>query len=125
MSDFARVRFGLEGHRRQGSAGVFVVLILALVVVTFSATLVRRMADERRTEFDRQRITVLESAIDAIEMVDADGAKKFEMPIDKSIALSVVVEILESDDDSARYHATIYKDGKPGFSIFRKTRKSS
>lgn len=122
------VKSGLRAQDRLGAVGLILVLILALLVGTFAASLGRRAADERRNQYQQQKIAILHSAIDTIAASGLEGDVTIRLPLDQTSNSWVIVETVSQEDSSSvgipvrQYQATLYRNNQPGLFIRRQSR---
>lgn len=105
--------------RRRASATPLLVLALALMVGTFAISLTRLATDERRSEYQRQDTAVLRSALNTIRSMDQLGDTPLELPLDSENKGWVVIQTVESQQQTPLVQATLYRNGVPGLSIQR------
>ncbi|QEF99091.1 hypothetical protein Mal15_31510 [Stieleria maiorica] len=103
---------------RTGMIGWMVVLILTLLVGTFAITVTRRATHERNDQLHRQRIMILESAIDALRQSEMDVGERIRLPLGDATRW-VVVEAVDGAPIGRQYQATLYRNDRPGVSIRR------
>ncbi|WP_286177358.1 hypothetical protein [Stieleria mannarensis] len=103
---------------RTGMIGWMVVLILALLVGTFAVTVTRRATNERNDQLHRQRVAILESAIDAFRQSEPEDGERVRLPLDDA-SRWVIVESADGTSAKRQYQATMYRNDRPGISIRR------
>ncbi|MCM2373160.1 hypothetical protein [Aporhodopirellula aestuarii] len=112
------------GRNRRGSASLVLVLILALLVGTFAASVTSRASHERRNEHHHRSIATLESAIEAVAQSGEMEETEIRLPLGSSEATDetgrwIVVETITQPDETRLYQATLYHNGQSGLTVRR------
>ncbi|MCC9655119.1 hypothetical protein [Rhodopirellula halodulae] len=108
--------------RREGSSALVMVLMLSLLVGTFALTVTNRAADERRAEWDRQQIAILESAIRSARPFSKDLPSPLRLPVDDEAKVWVEVKVINPGDANDQLQATLFRNEQPGLTIQRPIR---
>ena len=106
-------------QRHDGSAAIALVLILALVVGTFSASVGRRAVHERRQEQQRITVATLQSAIDAVAQAKITPDAPLKLPLDDVGDRWIIVEVVSDTSDPAQWRATLFQNDQSRLSIRR------
>lgn len=109
---------------RCGSVSLVLVLILALLVGTFAASVTSRASHERRTEVQHGWIATLETAIEAVARSGVVNESKIRLPVDGSPSAGetgrwIIIETLSLPDETQMYQATLFHNSQPGLTIRR------
>ena len=115
---------------RSGSVALMLVLVLALLVGAFASSVSSRVSHERRNELHRRQTKVLQSAISAVARSGASSDSEIRLPLDEAfqqipvqdnaVKRWIIVKAISQPDEQIQYKATLYRNGQPGLSLFRK-----
>ena len=121
MSVFHLIRHrGSSGKRyHRGSAMLILILSLSLLLATYSATMVKRMNNERVIAHQQTEIQMLEAAIAGLSEVPQLAPGEYRMPVDDSGRRVVVVEKKETPDNEIEMFARLQQAGKQIVAIRR------
>lgn len=116
----------LVGHRgssgkrhHRGSAILILILSLSLLLATYSATMVKRMNNERVIAHQRNQIQMLEAAIAGLAEVPQLAQGEYRLPIDDSGRRVVVVEKKETPGNEIEMVARLQQADKQIVAIRR------
>ena len=100
--------------RRRGSALMMLIMTLALLIGTYSATLVRQSNNARRIEKEQNAITSLENAIDAVREITQIQIQIqfFRLPLDETRNRWIEINSTTGKDTETIYTAKLIDDGK-------------
>ena len=100
--------------RRRGSALMMLIMTLALLIGTYSATLVRQSNNARRIEKEQDAITSLENAIDAVREITQIQIQIqfFRLPLDETRNRWIEINSTTGKDTKTIYTAKLIDDGK-------------
>ncbi|WP_236621267.1 hypothetical protein [Rhodopirellula sallentina] len=103
-------------------------LLLALLVGTFAASVTQRATQERDNERHHQTIATLETAIDAVAGSVLADEPNVRLPVSSPATHNdegqwVIVEPVTQSEEPLMYRATVFRDGRPGVSILRSANK--
>ncbi|MCO8125393.1 hypothetical protein NHH03_26880 [Stieleria sp. TO1_6] len=114
-----RTELDRQHRASNGSAAAMLVLVLALLVGTYAASVGRIAANERRNVSHQLKVSLLESAIKSVAESDVDGETRVRLPIDKASDRWVIVETVSGTDTGRVLEATLYHNENSGLSIQR------
>ena len=112
-----RGSLGKRYHR--GSAVLILILSLSLLLATYSATMVKRINNERVIAHQRNEIQMLEAAIAGLVEVPQLAQGEYRLPIDDSGRTVVVVEKKETLGNEIEMFARLQRAGKQIVAIRR------
>ena len=98
--------------RRRGSALMMLIMALALLIGTYSATMARQSNNARRIEKEQDAITSLENAIDAVREINPIQIQFFRLPLDESRNQWIEINSTTGKDTETIYTAKLIDDGK-------------
>lgn len=97
-----------DAASRRGVIAMILVLVLTLLITTYATTIMRRGSLERNRDWNRQSITILESAIRSLVRSDRPDLRQVRLPLDSDSKRSVVVDRTETMDGDEAFQATLY-----------------
>ena len=104
---------------RAGWVALILVLVLSLLVGTFAVTVNRRAAAEQHREYERQKRSVLQAAIDAVAKIELESDAAIKLPLDNDNRRWVIVGPAISETGTKHLQAVLYQNGQAGLSLAR------
>lgn len=106
--------------QRQGSVALMLILVLTLLVGTFTISVTSRMSHERRSQWNHGSVALLESAIDCVVEVGIEEGQEVRLPVDEVSKRWIMVKMIPTDEETLIYQATIYRNGEAGMFVRRR-----
>ena len=113
------LRFIRHHSQSKGSVALMLILVLTLLVGTFTASATSRMTHERQIQWHHRSVATLESAVDCAADFGITENKEIRLPIDDKTNQWVIVEVRSAENQTRFYQATLFRDGKAGTFIRR------